>query len=82
MGAMQQLSGFVDDTEQLLIEKLDGFASRPGGSCNLGDWLHYFAFDVRVDVQLPCHELPSIDTNVTRFVGSRRNGIFSKIRLP
>jgi hypothetical protein len=47
MAAMQQLSGFVDDTERLLIEKLDGFAARPGGICNLGDWLHYFAFDVR-----------------------------------
>jgi hypothetical protein len=46
MAAMQQLSGFVDDTERLLIEKLDGFASG-SGRCNLGDWLHYFAFDVR-----------------------------------
>jgi hypothetical protein len=46
MAAMQQLSGFVDDTERLLIEKLDGFASRPGGTCDLGNWMHYFAFDV------------------------------------
>jgi hypothetical protein len=26
MAAMQQQSGFIDDTERLLIEKLDGFA--------------------------------------------------------
>jgi hypothetical protein len=48
MGAMQQLSGFIDDTERLLIEKLDGFACKPGATCNLGDWLHYFAFDVSI----------------------------------
>lgn len=47
LAAMQQLSSFVDDTEKLLMEKLDGFASAPGKMCDLGDWLHYFAFDVR-----------------------------------
>jgi hypothetical protein len=49
MAAMQQLSGFVDDTERLLTEKLDGFVGK--GSCNLGDWLHYFAFDVSKNKQ-------------------------------
>ena len=45
MGAMQQLSGFVDDTEKLLMEKIDAFAAKDG-KFDLGDWLHYFAFDV------------------------------------
>ena len=45
MGAMQNLSGFVDDTEKLLMEKIDGFAAKDG-KFDLGDWLHYFAFDV------------------------------------
>ena len=46
MNAMQQLTGYVDDTIAVLIRKLDEFSSKPGATCDLGDWLHYFAFDV------------------------------------
>ncbi|SPO07488.1 related to pisatin demethylase cytochrome P450 [Cephalotrichum gorgonifer] len=45
MAAMQQLSPFINDTIELLMTKLDGFAHGEG-KVDLGDWLHYFAFDV------------------------------------
>ncbi|OHE90885.1 benzoate 4-monooxygenase cytochrome P450 [Colletotrichum orchidophilum] len=55
MAAMQQLSPFLDDTIDLLVTKLDGFASQPmeykaDKSVDLGAWLHYFAFDVLGEV--------------------------------
>ncbi|KAI6913393.1 hypothetical protein KC318_g1057 [Hortaea werneckii] len=57
MSAMQQLSGCIEATERLLVEKLDGVASpaagRKGtgeGVVDLGDYLHYFAFDVLGEV--------------------------------
>ena len=51
MAAMQQLSPFIDDTIALLDHRLRGFASAEGGGrLDLGDWLHYFAFDVLGEV--------------------------------
>ncbi|OHW97906.1 benzoate 4-monooxygenase cytochrome p450 [Colletotrichum incanum] len=55
MVAMQQLGPFIDDTIDLLVTKLGGFATQPmeykaHNSVNLGTWLHYFAFDVLGEV--------------------------------
>jgi hypothetical protein len=49
MAAMQQLAPFIDDTIELLSRKLDTFADG-SGKVDLGDWLHYFAFDVLGEV--------------------------------
>ncbi|KAH8591170.1 cytochrome P450 [Bisporella sp. PMI_857] len=61
MAAMQQLSPFIDDTIEFFVaklkhlvvtgeptEKVDG--KQRYRSVNLGDWLHYFAFDVLGEV--------------------------------
>jgi cytochrome P450 len=46
MGAMQQLTPFIDDTIEFLVTRLD----QSGGKVDLGDWLHFFAFDVLGEV--------------------------------
>jgi hypothetical protein len=45
LASMQQSTDRIEGTEQLLISKLDEF---DGGQriCDLGEWLHFFAFDV------------------------------------
>ncbi|ROW17750.1 hypothetical protein VPNG_00689 [Cytospora leucostoma] len=60
MAAMQQLSPFIDDTIDLLFRKMDAAAAGltdasinafPKGSVvDLGNWLHWFAFDVLGEV--------------------------------
>ncbi|RYC58873.1 hypothetical protein CHU98_g7352, partial [Xylaria longipes] len=64
MAAMKQLSPFIDDTIELLVSRMAGFCADPttgskegalGGnkpqpSLDLGNWLHYFAFDVLGEV--------------------------------
>lgn len=54
MAAMQQLSPFIDESIELFMSKLDGFAtssqSATKGQVDLGAWLHYFAFDVLGEV--------------------------------
>ncbi|KAI0835183.1 cytochrome P450 [Hypoxylon sp. FL0890] len=63
MAAMKQLSPFIDETIDFLVSRLDQFcpdtaipgfqqAGLPGRKpiVNLGDWLHYFAFDVLGEV--------------------------------
>ncbi|KEZ40095.1 hypothetical protein SAPIO_CDS9109 [Scedosporium apiospermum] len=53
MAAMQQLSPFIDESIEMFMNKLDGFASRErggNGQVDLGAWLHYFAFDVLGEV--------------------------------
>ncbi|KAI0449424.1 cytochrome P450 [Xylaria acuta] len=64
MAAMRQLSPFIDDTIELLVSRMSGFCADPttgskegslGGnkpqpSLDLGNWLHYFAFDVLGEV--------------------------------
>lgn len=56
MAAMQQLSPFIDDTIEFLMKKMDGMAkssSSSGGTrpvVDLGNWLHWFAFDVLGEV--------------------------------
>jgi len=49
MATMQQSAPRIEIMEQLLTSKLDGFADGEK-VCDLGDWLHFFAFDV-------CHSL-------------------------
>ena len=46
MATMHTMASFIEDTEQLLAQKFDGMCKSKDQYCNLGDWLHYFAFDV------------------------------------
>lgn len=46
MAAMQRLTPYIEDTERLLIAKLDNICRGADPYCNLGNYLHYFAFDV------------------------------------
>lgn len=59
MAAMQRLSPFIDDTVELLVRRLEEIAGESMGAegaekgkgrLDLGDWLHYFAFDVLGEV--------------------------------
>ncbi|EOD50259.1 putative cytochrome p450 protein [Neofusicoccum parvum UCRNP2] len=54
MASMQGMTPYIEDTIALLFAKLDGFATAGGGGgrqeMDLGDWLHYFAFDVLGEV--------------------------------
>ncbi|KUI65370.1 Pisatin demethylase [Cytospora mali] len=60
MAAMQQLSPFIDDTIELLTQKMDAAAAgrtgapikdfSKGPAVDLGNWLHWFAFDVLGEV--------------------------------
>ena len=45
MASMAQMAQYVERTETNLMRQLDALASR-GMVCDLGDWLHFFAFDV------------------------------------
>jgi hypothetical protein len=46
LASIQRQAPYIESVERQLIEKLDGFAGDSGKPCDLGDWLHYFAFDV------------------------------------
>lgn len=57
MAAMQQLSPFIDDTIELLMTKMERMATTPAPGTaagrprvDLGNWLHWFAFDVLGEV--------------------------------
>lgn len=58
MAAMQQLSPFIDDAIEVLMAKMDAMATaaQPAGNkeqrsiVDLGNWLHWFAFDVLGEV--------------------------------
>ena len=45
MASMAQMSESVQRTEEDLIRRLEAFTISEA-ICDLGDWLHYFAFDV------------------------------------
>ncbi|EXJ78777.1 hypothetical protein A1O1_09179 [Capronia coronata CBS 617.96] len=49
MASMMQSTPRIEETENLLISRLDGFADGKT-VCDLGDWLHFFAFDVLGEV--------------------------------
>ena len=46
MATMHGCAGYIEDTERLLVKKLDGMCDSKDQYCNLGDYLHYYAFDV------------------------------------
>ncbi|TPX13100.1 uncharacterized protein E0L32_006526 [Thyridium curvatum] len=54
MAAMQQLSPFIDDTIDLFMQRLNDQAearpTRGPAEVDLGNWLHWFAFDVLGEV--------------------------------
>lgn len=50
MAAMQQLSPFINDTIELLVRKIGEHIDSGKGVFDLGDYLHYFAFDVLGEV--------------------------------
>ena len=54
MAAMRELGGFVDDAVGVLVGKMEGHlhgkGQGGGGMFDLGDYLHYFAFDVLGEV--------------------------------
>jgi hypothetical protein len=39
MAAMQGLSEYIEDTQKLLLERLDQKCRSPEQACDLGDWL-------------------------------------------
>lgn len=43
---MQSLSGYIEDTQKLLMSSLDAKCLTSNRACDLGDLLHFFAFDV------------------------------------
>lgn len=46
MASMQQnATSTIESAERVLISKLDKFATE-GEVCDLGEWLHFYAFDV------------------------------------
>ncbi len=49
MATMQQSTSRIEETERLLIAKMDKFADGRQ-ECDLGEWLHFFAFDVLGEV--------------------------------
>jgi cytochrome P450 len=46
---MHQSTSRIEETERLLISKMDKFATG-NDECDLGEWLHFFAFDVLGEV--------------------------------
>lgn len=46
MSSMQSLSVYIEETERLLMSKMDAMCQSQDKYCNLGDYLHYYAFDV------------------------------------
>ena len=46
MATMQTMTGYMEDTQRLLMQKFDAMCSTKDQYCNLGDYLHYYAFDV------------------------------------
>lgn len=93
MAAMQKLSPFIDDTIELLVTKLEGIAggdrSKGGGKgkgrLDLGDWLHYFAFDVLGEVAFSrkfgfLHEGRDVEGAIRAIDDSQRyNGIVGQV---
>ena len=91
LNTMQKMVPVIDEVQDLLQEKLDGFA---GQACDLGDWLHYFAFDVSWIDPLAWLRRPSpfkeVRGNVLKLgrrptfvvLGSRRGRILSSLWIP
>lgn len=48
LASVKKMVPSIENVERELLQKLDDFADRGRPSCDLGDWLHWFAFDVRL----------------------------------
>jgi hypothetical protein len=46
LASMKQMTSRIEDVETQLLTKLDDFAASDRILCDLGNWLHWFAFDV------------------------------------
>lgn len=46
MATMHTMTHYIEDTERLLLNKLDSMCQRSDQYCDLGNTLHYYAFDV------------------------------------
>lgn len=46
MATMHTMTHYIEDTERLLMKKLDGMCQSKDQYCNIGNYLHYYAFDV------------------------------------
>lgn len=46
MASMHLCADYIEDTERLFMSKLDRMCESPDRFCRLGDYLHYYAFDV------------------------------------
>ena len=46
MATMQGMAGYIEDTERLLTSKMDKMCETRDRYFNLGNYLHYYAFDV------------------------------------
>lgn len=47
---MHQCAEYIEDTERKLMAKLDKMCQSETQHCNLGDYLHFYAFDVLGEV--------------------------------
>ena len=52
LASMQQSTDRIEATERVLTSKLDDFAGN-NRVCDLGQWLHFYAFDVRISLVVP-----------------------------
>lgn len=50
LASMQKMTPSIEEVERVLCDVLRGFAREEGKVCDLGNWLHYFAFDVLGEV--------------------------------
>lgn len=46
LSTLVEFEGFVDSTTEVLLRELDQRFAQTGRSCDLGDWLQFYAFDV------------------------------------
>ena len=80
MAAMQGLSGYIEDTQKLLVSKLDQKCKSSEQTCDLGDWL-VSAYN-RIDC-LTCQAL-SVDSSSIALLRVRRTWrdcLLKKVRL-
>ena len=90
MASMQSLSSYIEDTERLLMKKLDERCTTREGLCDLGAWLHYFAFDVLGEIAfskkfgfLECgYDLEGAIKNSTQIMIDRGYNVKSTLPVP
>ena len=54
LASMQRLTPSIEEVERLLLRKVGAFAADSSVVCDLGDWLHWFAFDVSLTRDILC----------------------------